>query len=164
MKFDICIMNPPYKRNCYIGFIKKNRLISNRIVLIIPDINGNIDLKEFDCKHNKCKLSIFSINKNEKVKKEMFCNKILTEFYICLPDNASMLNNFYETGSYKNTNFETSKYMNNHKTFNFLNNKDLQEFKNRLYKKDWCKIKGILIPNYQDILKGLNYIKSYREI
>jgi len=167
MKFDVCIMNPPYRKKVYIGFIKKNKIISDKICTIIPSKDGNIISKIFNC-INSYKLRIFTIKSNEFILHEIFTYKKLSDYSISLPKASNMLNNYYNNGEY------LYKYIDDrgknklkkvsYCTFNFLNYEDLDEFKKRLFKRDWLKVKGILTPNYQDILEGLNYIKSYRKI
>ena len=166
MEFDICIMNPPYlKRGQHLTIIKKYKLLSNRICLIIPSREGNILLSDFNLKQY-LKLKIYIVIKNEKMLYEKYTKEIKSDYYIHVPMTSKQLLIFYINGKYKSKVFDkrNGKYYNNFLTYSFNNYDDLQEFKNRLYKKYWCKVKGILTPNYQDILKGLNYIKSYREI
>ena len=156
-------MNPPFFKK-FTNYIKKYKSIANKIIFIIPCIEGNINIKLFGCKQYSL-LKIFDLKYNEYKILERYTKNIKSNFYIHVP-LTSYFNNYYKTGFYKNEYIDNrnNKIYYNYYTFNFECENDLNIFKERLLKKSWLKTKGLKTPNYQDILKGLNYIKSYREI
>ena len=164
MVFDIAIMNPPFSAKSstlHHTMIKRTKKICKRLVVIIPSKEGNILLSEFKFTKEHKMMQIFAINSNESIKWEIWTKFPQTEYFVNVPRLSFLMKKFFETGEYKAIDKEGNfEYL----TFSFNNEEDLNLFKERLNKKDWLLRKGMVMPNYEDILKDINYVKKYKEI
>ena len=158
MKFNTIIMNPPYSSTkIHYAMIKRVRQIAKSTVVIIPSKEGNIPLSSFSgCTQFKY-LNIYKLKMNEPLKYEIWTKTQQSKFYINVPRQSFLMKKYFETGDFKS-------YGGDYCTFSFYSQSDLTRFKDRLFKKDWNKVKGFLSPNYEDILIGINYVKKYRSI
>ena len=157
MKFDIAILNPPYNQHSlHIKHIKRMKLFSNKIVVIIPARDGNMEIMKFDNIYhgNYLRLKIYSFNTDKKLLIEKYTKFPQSKFYISVPKWVCGLKKYFDTGEYEDN-------KNYYYTFSFHTKNDLKIFKDRLCK---IKLRGSICPEYWKILQGINYIKAYKEI
>lgn len=162
MKFGIAILNPPYNQyGLHIRHIKKMKQFSDRMVFIIPSREGNIPFSKFNCQYRN-KLKIYTFNSNEKFLLEKYTKFPQSQFYISLPKWSKGMKTYFETGEYKYLNkFNREEYY----TFSFHTLDDLELFKKKLFSdRKFLQRGGTICPLYNEVLRGINYIKVYKEI
>ena len=160
--FGKLLMNPPYStrgRSLHCNIIKAVKHTAKRMVVIIPSKEGDIPLSEFDSTVNNRNLKIYSINVDEPLLLEKWTKLSQTEYFVNVPPHSFLMKKFFETGEYRSL----KKGFENYITFSFNNEQDLNLFKSRLYEKEWFKVEGFNAPNYEDILKDINYVKVYNK-